>query len=113
MLASIVLGVTLLTPHAAPGFRMDTPGVYAIVDDTVVIGEVRNSLGRGSFYAGGKIDGPFGTDIVLGAITGYPTAPVIPLLTIGKAWGPLRAQFIPPTGKNAAAVTFSLERRFK
>lgn len=112
MFESLVLGLTLLTPHAAPGFRMDTPGIYAIVDDSLVIGEVRNSLGRGSFYVGGKIEGPWGIDVVLGAITGYPMARVIPLLTIGRAWGPLRAQLLPPTPHSAAAISFSVERRF-
>ena len=112
MLESLVIGLTLLTPHAEAGFRMHTPGVYAIVDDSLVVGQVRNSLGRGSFYAGAKLDGPLGTDIVVGGITGYPRAAVIPLLTIGKAFGPVRAQFIPPAGRSAAAITFSIERRF-
>jgi hypothetical protein len=113
MLESIVLGVTLLTPHFSSGFHTKTPGIYAIVDDSIVIGVVHNSIGNRSFYTGWKFDGPLKTDILVGGITGYPNRPVNPLLTIGKSWGPMRAQFIPPSGLNAAAVTFSLEWQIK
>ncbi len=113
MLESLILGVTLLTPHVDHGFQYKTPGVYAVIDDSLVVGTVRNSLHRQSVYVAGKIDGPFGSDLVVGAITGYPQAPVCPLVAIGKTVGPVRAQFIPPTGRNAAALVLSVEWRLK
>lgn len=129
VIESLVLGVTLMTHHfehrphdpsEVPGrpaleyvdYQSDTPGVYAVVNDRLVIGAVRNSFGNGSFYLGAKLSGPFKTDIVLGGITGY-SEPVIPLVTLGKSFGPFRAQILPPIGHSPAALTFSVEHQFK
>jgi hypothetical protein len=111
MSGALILGVTLATFHPCPGLHTQTVGVYGVVEGAAVVGVLRNSIGKTSVYAGARIDGPMGTDIVVGGITGYPGAPVFPLVTIGKKWGDVRFQLIPPSSRSAAGVTVSFERR--
>lgn len=78
--APLSYGVNLVTAHTGGGYRWDTPGLYVRRDDGLTLGALRNSLGRTSFHASQTWErGPWA--VQAGAITGYPMAPVVPLLT--------------------------------
>lgn len=82
--AAFILGAHLLTAHFgsnAHDLQSVTPGVYVQSACGPTAGAFRNSYGRASAYAGWTWttdDGRFA--LTAGAVTGYPAAPVLPLL---------------------------------
>ncbi len=67
-----ILGLHLLTAHAAQGYEAITPGAYARHESGFTVGAYRNSIGRPSAYAGWTFeteDRRFA--LTVGAVTGY------------------------------------------
>jgi hypothetical protein len=119
-----IIGLHLFTAHvgdvdawAHP--RWLTPGVYAVSPSGPTLGAYRNSVDRGTVYAGwtwrsGMSLGVL-TDItftVAGA-TGYPEARVVPLLaaaaTIGRGDYAPRLVWVP---HKTQPISIAIERRF-
>lgn len=82
---ALILGLHLITGHAdtPPGVELHsrTPGIYVRMPSGATLGAYRNSHGSSSAYAGwtwSTADGRW--SITAGGVTGYPRAPVVPLL---------------------------------
>lgn len=114
LIESLIIGLNIFTPHAAyHDYSNITPGIYAHVNDDLLIGVVRNSYKNASFYAGKTWDFHKFT-IILGGATGYDYAPIVPLVSVGwKFDSGIRAQFLPGTHWKGSSVTFSYEWRIK
>ncbi len=104
-----IVGLHLLTAHAAPGYETLTPGGYAVSPDGYTVGAYRNSEGRGTIYGGYTFYGGR-YSATLGLATGYARAPVVPLLATGIAFGDARISFLPGP---SPAVHLSYERKFR
>ena len=101
---SLTIGAHLGSWHSEPGFINLNPCLYLRTAAGWTAGGYRNSVRRNSAYAGwtGGLDLADGlrAELTLGAITGYPAAPVLPLaapsLRIGPSTGPaLRLTVLP------------------
>lgn len=124
LLAGLVLGVNLVTAHTAPGLESATPGIYARADFGLSGGVYRNSYGRASAWLGwtwesGDFLGERRFALTVGAVTGYPAKPVLPLLVPSVRFGladdvSLRLALIPkpPQIGSAWGLSLSLERSF-
>lgn len=67
-----VIGVHLLTAHAASGYEAVTPGIYARHESGFTVGAYRNSIGRESVYAGWTWETPDRRfALTAGGVTGY------------------------------------------
>ncbi len=131
----ITLGLHTATWHSANRSDIDqpyesrTPGVYMRTPGGLTVGHLSNSLGNRSTYVAwtlplassqthhrtGRITSAQASiDLTAGVITGYPTAPVMPLLTpsLSLRIGSIAMRLIAlPKGhpKGAAAVNLAFE----
>lgn len=106
----VTIGVNLGTLHFDPGYENFNPGVYVTVDN-VSGGVYRNSFGKLSAHAGYVFRGVFGSpiDINVGVVTGYPRAPVLPLILPSiKVYG-FRFSLLLPVDKSSGGVHVSYE----
>ncbi len=108
-------------------FNNVNPGLYVagsinnvpvLPDGRYVVGAYYNSERKGSLYAGFIYPVTEYVDVVLGAITGYSAAPILPLVApslhfpIMGAWSG-RVLYVPKIEKSGAHVIhLSLERKF-
>jgi len=103
-------GVMLSTAHFGGDTPSDhTPGAYARaeVGGVKIVGAVfRNSYGRGSVLAAGEFPAFGPVSGFVGAVTGYPLHPVLPVVGLTTAVGPLR---VSATGYKSVALTVSFE----
>lgn len=113
-LAGWVVGFHLATAHLGPSVGVQnpgwaTPGVYVVSPEGWTAGALRNSHGRFGAYLGyTKRQDDFSVSFALA--TGYETAPVVPILTMGYTLGETRVLFVlHPT----APINIAIERRFK
>ena len=94
----LVLGLHLYTAHFTPsaGLNNNTPGGYASCR-SVIVGAYFNSQRRTSLYVGYVFNNVGGSpfDAVIGAVTGYDRAPVMPLVLPSFAWRGVRLSVIP------------------
>ncbi len=71
------VGLHLASLHSAPLYNNSNPGVYAVWQNGLVLGALRNSLGVQSAYAGYVLEsgrfagGRLSAALTVGAITGY------------------------------------------
>lgn len=124
LLAGLVLGLNLATVHSAPGFETATPGIYARAEMGLSGGLYRNSHGRASAWLGwtwesGSFLGERRFAVTVGAVTGYPAKPVMPLLVPSVRFGlaegvDLRLALIPkpPQVGSAWGLSLAVEHRF-
>lgn len=76
-LAPIRVGLHLASVHSAATYNNSNPGIYAVWQNGLVLGALRNSLGVPSAYAGYALDsgrfagGHLSAAVTVGAITGY------------------------------------------
>lgn len=124
LLSGIVLGLHLATAHSAPGFEAATPGIYMRAGYGFTAGAYRNSYGKGSAYVAWTLEtgdflGQRRFALTVGAVTGYPARPVLPLLVPSVRFGlsddvSLRLAFIPkpPEIGSAYGLSLSIEREF-
>lgn len=106
----VTVGVNLGTLHFDPGYENFNPGVYVTVDN-VSGGVYRNSFGDVSVHVGYVFRGLFGSpiDLLVGAVTGYPRASVLPLLLPSiKVYG-FRFSLLLPVDKSSGGVHLSYE----
>lgn len=118
--AADAIGLHLASVHSRPGFESATVGVYVRRDDGLTLGVLRNSYGRISTYGAWTLqtdDQRFG--LTIGAITGYPAAPVMLLVAPSVRWqlAPgYGARLVllpkPPRHGSAAALHLAIERSF-
>lgn len=119
--ATIVLGVHLFSLHTAPGLEAANPGLYVRHESGVTAGVFRNSYARTSAYAGYTLetaDRRFA--LTLGAVTGYPAKPVLPLAVPSVRFGlsdqvAARVAYLPkPPGRigRSHALHLSIEKEF-
>jgi len=105
-----IVGLNLVTAHAAGGFRSWTPGLYARSADGLTAGILRNSEGGTSAHLSQtwRVQ-PLGIplDLTAGAITGYRRAPVLPLATASVLIGHQRLIWIP--GPRGGAMHMATE----
>lgn len=106
------VGMDLFSIHDEPGFNGVNPGVYVVMKSGATAGVLRNSESRTSFYAGETVQVAPHLDIVIGAITGYTSHPVVPFLIPSVKMGPVRMSFLiaKPFGYGADAIHFSIEK---
>jgi hypothetical protein len=110
-------GVHLVSIHERAGFETFTPGLYLRSVSGLTVGLLSNSYGLPSAYAAQTwetADQRFA--LSLGVITGYPSAPVSPLLVpswrVGAWQGlALRVSYIPKPPRDGAssALHISIE----
>lgn len=121
MFTACLIGIHIATSHfhaAPPGaerLRESNPGAYLKCPGGTTAGTLRNSYGRQSVYLGHTFERG-ALSLTVGAITGYPAAPVLPMVSAGirvpvsesVAW---RLSFLPKAPKvgTSAAVHLSLE----
>lgn len=102
------IGINTVTAHTGGGYRWDTPGLYVRRDDGLTLGALRNSLGRTSLHASQTWErGPWA--VQAGAITGYPMAPVVPLLTGSVLIGNHHRLILIPGPRNRMALHYAVE----
>lgn len=115
------LGLHLASVHSTPGWCDFNPGLYLRTDAGLTLGAYRNSECRASVYAGWTWEarrGRWAAAVTAGAVTGYTSRPVLPLLVPSLAVDvadktALRLTYIPKTEKAGAhALHLSVERRF-
>jgi hypothetical protein len=76
-LLPVRVGLHLASVHSLPYYNNSNPGVYAVWQNGLVLGALRNSLGVPSAYAGYAMDsgrfagGQLSVAVTVGAITGY------------------------------------------
>lgn len=108
--AALALGLNLGTYHfdRESHFREFNPGIYAVCDD-LAAGVYLNSQSHASIHAGKVFKlGP--VDIEVGLVTGYQSAPVLPLVIPSMRFGSVRIGLIPPVHpKVKGGLTFSAE----
>jgi len=118
----MITGIDLYTIHQnSDGLRNETPGFYAVLENGVSFGALYNSHARLSVWAGYSIETntltiskiPVSAGLIVGGITGYKAAPVLPLLLPSiKIWN-IRASYIMKTKENqGSAIHFSYEFKF-
>ena len=121
---SLIIGIHLATGHFGAPANLDlqsvTPGVYLRSESGLTVGAFRNSVGRNSAYAAwtwSTRDEVW--SITVGGATGYPKAPVTPLiipsvrvsLGVDSGWA-ARISYLPKPNKNGAhGLHLSLERK--
>lgn len=115
------IGVHLASAHSRPGFEGFNPGLYVVAPAGAAAGVYRNSYGRASAWAGWLFEAPLGdtplaAGLVVGVVTGYPAAAVLPLAAPSLAWRAgerctlrLTALPKPPRHGSAAALHLSVE----
>ena len=113
------VGLHLASWHSEPGYENVNPGVFVRISGYQV-GTYQNSVGKRTTYAGQAWEWPLyrslrGT-IFFGAATGYPAARVIPIGTVGLAWGAARVNYVPKISRadyyTPHALHLTVERRF-
>jgi len=106
----VTIGVNLGTLHFDPGYENFNPGIYVTVDN-VSGGVYRNSFGDVSVHVGYVFRGLFGSpiDLLVGAVTGYPRASVLPLLLPSIKVGGFRFSLLLPVDKSSGGVHLSYE----
>jgi hypothetical protein len=120
--ALLALGIHLATAHSAPGLNDKNPGLY-VRAGALAAGVYRNSHNVTSAWAGYTWEtdrrqvGPVYVRgaVTAGGVTGYPRAPVMPMVNASAAadlGGPVavRLTFIPnPLPKGAHGLHLSFE----
>ena len=125
--AIATIGLHLGSAHLAPlpdqpKFNNSNPGVYVEMTNHVVVGAFHNSLRPTTAYVAYNFElahaGPVAFGVVLAGATGYPAAPVVPLV-LPYARLPitpraaLRVGYLPRTRYTGAHVVhFMLEYKF-
>lgn len=82
----LAVGLHLGTMHSQDGYNDINPGAYIRTDCNIVAGAYYNSESNMSAYAGMVFEKPLGRlapFVVVGAVVGYESYPVAPLLTPG------------------------------
>ena len=88
------------------------PGAYVELTNGVVLGSYYNSLRRNSEYVGFKVEGPYHTSVIVGAITGYSDKPILAIIP-SVNWGPVRLSYIPKVSLTKVhTFHISIEKRF-
>lgn len=110
------IGVSTYTHHFGGNFEDTTPGVY-LRHGNWTVGTVQNSIRRQSFYGGYVWEtGDRRFSLIVGAITGYRIAPVLPLVAPSYRQPIMKdvaARFtLLPGIKAPPAIHFSLEHEF-
>lgn len=104
---SFIIGLHLLSFHTAPGYETVTPGIYVQTESGYTFGVLRNSEKGKSAYAGFTWEKDRWA-FTAGAITGYKSAKVLPLLIPSYKFDNFRVSFI-PNPKGASAFHISKE----
>lgn len=116
-LCDCLIGLHLLSAHLGGGYEPATVGAYLRRADGLTVGALRNSEGRVSAYAAHTwetADRRFALSV--GAITGYRTAPVSPMVVPSVRMGlgdqaALRLAYVPKphTPRGSAAMHLTVE----
>ena len=113
-----LLGLHLLTVHAASGYEMATVGAYAKSPGGFTFGIYRNSYARLSAYSAVTFSTEDGNwSITAGVVSGYPAASLMPMLVPSRRFAlndrtHLRLSLLPkpPQHGQTAALHLSIER---
>jgi hypothetical protein len=120
------VGLHIATAHfGGDGLQPHTPGLYARADsgpfEGLTLGGYRNSYGLQSRYLAYTLQTASRVfALTVGAVTGYPARPVLPMLVpsarvpLGDTGAALRLAFIPkpPRVGTAAGLHVAIERGF-
>lgn len=86
------------------GMNNFNPGAYYTTDASITVGGYLNSHRKPSFYAAKVVHAGW-VDVALGGVTGYPAAPIMPLVVPSIRFGSgLRLALVPKGHFNRAAV---------
>lgn len=116
-------GAHVYTAHVDSKYCNTTPGVYYKADNGFTAGAYRNSECKNiSAYAGYTfeaelVEGAVTAAVTVGAITGYKTSPVLPLVVPSVAVKvakntSVRMFFVPDAKGTFAGVSFGFEKAF-
>lgn len=114
------IGLHTISAHQHGGFSNVDPGIY-VRSEGWTGGIYRNSYRKISTYAGytWETEGTISFAVTVGAVTGYPAAPIMPLLVPSMAvhfgGDAVRLGFVPrpPTGAgSSAALHLMVEHTF-
>jgi hypothetical protein len=118
LLTSLIVSVHLLSLHDAPGFQAVTPGLSIREPETgLTVGILKNSEGGDSVFAG-KLMEHKNYGLFIGAITGYKSASVLPMVVPSYKINlandvNLRFSYLAKVNSNGAnAIHFSIEKKF-
>jgi len=105
------MGLNLATYHAKrdAGYEEFNPGVFARSGEWSA-GVYRNSVGRWSIHVERtwpRVIGPI--DVSVGIVTGYPMAPVMPLVFPSMRIENVRVAYLPTFDKSGGALHFATE----
>ena len=102
---AILLALATLHPGAEQPHELFTPGA-AVVCERVEFGAHRNSMGRGSLYGAARVPLYGSAYLLLGAVTGYTAAPILPAVALSIDVGRINLVLIPPiAAQNVSADT--------
>ncbi len=109
---SWILGLHLFSAHVpncwgepCQRYEVFTPGIYAKAPSGLTVGAYRSSYGDGSTYVGWTFetkDRRFA--LLVGGVTGYSRASVLPLIVPSVKVGNVRLAFMPRFEKGGASV---------
>lgn len=118
LIQSLVIGINIYTPHVDyHSYEYNTPGIYAHINNSLLVGIVRNSYRNPTIYLArtwNPFPGAREFTIITGGAYGYEYAPIVPLVSIGwKFDSGFRAQFLPGMSEKSTSITFSYEWTMK
>jgi len=105
-----LIGLHLGSVHfPQDGYNNVNPGGYLVTPSGLTAGAFYNSQRHLSLYAGKNLPlyGP--VSITLGAVTGYPMAPLLPLVAPSIKLGAFRLSTVPPIVGMPLTLHLSLE----
>lgn len=107
--AVLAMGIHMATYHPNNRNNLNgfNPGIYANCDDYTA-GVYHNSYRSPSVYVAKR----FGF-VAVGAVTGYPRGPVLPMLVFSHEFNGFRFTYMPPIDKITGGVHFSYEWKLK
>lgn len=120
-------GLHLASWHTAEGYNNRNPGAYWRSPEGWTVGAYCNSESRAprfreaaacqvSAYAGRVLDaaivGDLRAGVMVGAVTGYRRAAILPAAIGTLSYGPARLWVAPPIGNGAGVLSLSVELSF-
>lgn len=115
------VGLHAVSAHQHGGMNNVNPGLYIRHDNGITAGFYRNSYRRESVYIGYTTEvrrGPVSAALTIGAVTGYPAAPIMALAVPSVAYhfgnNAVRLGIVPkpPSHGTSASVHLMAERHF-
>ena len=109
---AILLALATLHPGATREHETFTPGA-AVACERVEVGVHRNSMGRVSLYGAARVPLHGSARLLLGAVTGYTAAPVLPAIALSIDIGRINLVLVPPASVQKASTDLAIAVRWQ